>query len=575
MKYRYYILCCVILFSSNLFAATHHYQPLRFQVNGINNDVVQKNVNLTLRNFRSALHFPLTQEEKLRFARKAPSFIQTAVEPYGYFRSRVQTTLSKVSRNFLVTFNVTLGPALPIKSVQVNIKGQGSKDHKFKQFLTHLPFHVGGPLQTETYDNAKLKLYNIATERGYFQAKMIKSQIRINLKKYDAKIIIIFDTGPRYRFGPTTFSKTPFYETFLQKFLTYQEGHYYNAKKLEHTQENFVSSNYFNQVTPEVSPKKATHYSVPIHFKLMPRKAKAYIMGLGYGSDTGIRGTLGLRLRQIGHKGHRFQTLLRASPKDSSLTAKYIIPGPNPARDHFTIGSGVSNMSQSTGQARNAKFGVNYTLLAKHWKNSLSLTYLNERYNIVHLPRTQTQLVYPAYDIKYINADHPKHPIKGISMEMRLAGTNKKFLSQTSFFQMQLHLKTLYTIEKTKTRLLFRSDYGYTNIANLFHLPLSLQLFAGGSRSVRGYGYNSIGPGRNLVVASSEVQQRIAGSVYLTAFVDAGVVADHNIFHHVNVGTGPGLAYVSSLGTMELTFADAFTQSNKPWSVQFTMGTAL
>lgn len=71
---------------------------------------------------------------------------------------------------------------------------------------------------------------------------------------------------------------------------------------------------------------------------------------------------------------------------------------------------------------------------------------------------------------------------------------------------------------------------GHTSIANIGELPLSLQLFAGGVSSVRGYGYNSIGPGRNLVVASSEVQQRIIGAFYLAGLVDAGVVANNNIF---------------------------------------------
>ena len=92
---------------------------------------------------------------------------------------------------------------------------------------------------------------------------------------------------------------------------------------------------------------------------------------------------------------------------------------------------------------------------------------------------------------------------------------------------------------------------------------------------MRGYGYNSIGPGRNLVVASAEIQQRIYGSFYLTGFVDSGVVGNQNIFHHINVGTGPGFAWISSIGTIELTIANAFTQANTPWSLQFTMGTAL
>ena len=158
---------------------------------------------------------------------------------------------------------------------------------------------------------------------------------------------------------------------------------------------------------------------------------------------------------------------------------------------------------------------------------------------------------------------------------MQLAGATKNAFSQTNFFQATMQLSTLYTFLPTHTRFLFRTRVGHTNITNLMRLPLSLQLFAGGSHSMRGYGYNSIGPGRNLVVAGTELQQRVYGDLYLAGFADAGVVGNTNIFQHINVGVGPGIAWVGTIGTIELTVAQAVTQSNKPWSIQFAMGTFL
>ncbi len=573
-----HILCLITVcmtFAINAYAAVHLYSPLKYQVTGIDDDVVKKNVILTLLNLRSGLHVPIKPEEIHRFMKKAPGDIKNAVTPYGYFKSHVQSSLIKTSRGWLATFAVTLGPALPITAIDIDIQGEGKNNPAFQHFLNHLPFQRNHALQTEQYETAKINLYDIATQLGYFDAKMIKSQIRINLKKYYAHIIIIFNTGKRYRFGPTIFSKTPFDEKFLHRFLQYKQGQYYDAKKIEATQEGFVAGNYFNQVIIKPEPRQAIDGYIPIHVALIPRKARAYTLGLGYGTDTGVRGTLGFSIRRIGNKGHRFHTLLRASQHDSSLTAKYIIPGFNPATDQFSIAAGASNMKQSTGNAHNAKFGIGYTMTKGHWRNSLLLAYLTERYNIVNLPFTSTQLVYPTLETKYTNTDSKTKPRKGIVIETELTGADKNVLSQTNFFQAVAHINTLYTISKTHTRLLFRSDIGHTSINNLIRLPLSLQLFAGGSRSVRGYGYNSIGPGRNLVVASTEVQQKIKGAFYLAAFVDAGVVGNQNIFHHINVGTGPGIVWVTPIGAMELTIADAFTQSNDPWSVQFTMGTPI
>ena len=62
------------------------------------------------------------------------------------------------------------------------------------------------------------------------------------------------------------------------------------------------------------------------------------------------------------------------------------------------------------------------------------------------------------------------------------------------------------------------------NTKNIFQLPLSLQLLAGGSDSIRGYQFQSIGPGKKLVIGSVELQQEIKEDWYLNVFFDAGDV---------------------------------------------------
>ncbi|OGT33772.1 MAG: hypothetical protein A3C44_05075 [Gammaproteobacteria bacterium RIFCSPHIGHO2_02_FULL_39_13] len=579
MRYRRFtvllFLALSIAFSATLFAATKRYQPLQFQVIGIKNAVILKNVTLALDNLRNRYPFPITQDHLQHFYSRAPRVIQQAIQPYGYFRSTITSTLTPSSVAHIAKFTVVLGPPLLITHMHIEIQGAGKYDRKLIALQKKLPLRVGGPLQTEQYELIKSELYNLATERGYFDAKMIKSQIQINLIRYHTNIIIIFNTGNRYRFGATHFSESPFHEKFLKRFLQYQEGHYYNAKELEKTKAGLIQSDYFNQVIIKPETKKAVNNVVPIDVDLITRRAKQYTLGLGYGTDTGVRGTVGVTLRHIGTQGHRFHTLLRASQNNSSLTAKYIIPGADPARDLFSIAGGLGNMQQSTGNGRNVKFGFAYSLSRGQWKNSLSLTYLNERYNFSNTPNISTELVYPRLDTKYFSADHPRHPTQGISVETQLSGASKAILSQTSFFQATLHLNTLYTIRKTNTRWLFHTELGHTNIATLFNLPLSLQFFAGGSHSMRGYGYNSIGPGRNMVVSGTEIQQRVIGDWYLAGFIDAGVVGNQNIFQHINAGAGPGVAWITTIGTLELTVGNAFTQSNHPWTYQFTMGTVL
>lgn len=553
------------------------YLPLRYQVDGITNKIIQKNIDLKLQNLKNEMHFPYSSKEIKNFYAKAPKTIQDAIMPYGYFKSEISSSLTKTPTNYFASFNIQPGPTLKVSSVNIQIRGAGNINPEFIRFKNNFPMEPGSTLNTEEYEHAKTDLNNLATKLGFFNAKMIKSEIKVNLIRYSANITLIFDTGPRFRFGQTTFGKTHFKESFLRHFITYKAGEFYDAQQLEKTQSLLVASSYFNQVIITPQMKKEKNGYVPIHIGFILRKAKSYTFGAGYGTDTGLRGTIGIILRKIGHMGHRFEMLLRASEKNGSFVAKYMIPGFNPARDLFTIGAGYSSINQSTGRAKNEKVALSYTFSSPHWKEGITLAYLDEKYDIESLfpfP-IDTQLIYPTFDVRYLNSDNPLRPNEGMTAELQLAGATSHFFSETSFFQSTFHLKMLYTIRKTHTRLLFRSDLGHTIIKNLLSLPLSLQLFAGGSESLRGYDYNSIGPGQNLVVGSAEVQQRVYGNFYLAAFVDAGVVGDNRIFNHVNIGVGPGVVWLSPVGALELTVANAISQKNTPWVIQFTMGSVL
>jgi translocation and assembly module TamA len=565
------------LFGSIGFAAPTQTIALRYQFSGIQNEAVQKNVKAALQNLYGKLQFPLTPVEAEHFMVKAPFEIQGAITPFGFFHNAIHSTLTKNDGAWSVNFAVTEGPALPIAAVDIEILGDGKHDPVFQKWIQHSPLKVGHPLHTQEYENAKTDLFDLATKRGYFSAKMVKNQIQINLARYQSTVVIVFDTGTRSRYGETTFSESPFKTAFLQKYLTYKKGQYYNASDLEKTQEGLVASNYFSQVMIKPDTRDIQKGDVPISVSLIARKAREYTVGLGYGTDTGgVRGTAGVTFRRLGGEGHRLQLLGRASANNnSSFITKYMIPGFNPAKDLITLFGGIGHIEQSTGNANTAKVATEYSTTRDRWKSSIEMAYLNERYNIRGFPNTSTQLVFPSIEVTYANTDHPLNPRNGISIATQVSGASKAVLSETDFFQVTSHFKALYTIEKTRTRLLFRSDVGHTNITNIIRLPLSLQLFAGGARSVRGYDYNSIGPGRNLLVMSGELQERIYKDFYLAGFIDAGTVGNNAIFDTVKAGTGPGVAWISPIGTMELTVAEAFTQPNKPWMIQFTMGTNL
>ncbi|OGO97429.1 MAG: hypothetical protein A3F41_05255 [Coxiella sp. RIFCSPHIGHO2_12_FULL_44_14] len=537
-------------------------------------DAPLKNVLQRLNDQQQLIQYHFNTNTLLRFYRTIPQEIQLGIQPYGYFQSTVQSHIRNEGNVWYSDFTVSPGPRVKFTQLDFQVIGAGQKDPDFQRLYSHFPVKVGHYFNAEQYKKAKEMLFDIASARGYFRAKMLHSVVYIDLRTFSARVVIHFDTGPRFYFGSTTFSPTPFNESFLNRFLQYQAGKPYEQYQLQNTRQGLANSNYFQQVIITPEPDQTRDFHVPIHIDVTPQLKKQYSFGAGYGTDTGLRALISIDYRWVNRYGHRFNTYLRASQFNSELLANYYIPGYRPESDQYVFTGGLLSQDQETGSGKSGRLSVGYETVTGAWQQSISLVYLRERYNLVNLPKINTSMLYPMYTLQRYSRDNAVNPTRGFNFVGRVLGASKDLLSKTNFVQTRADTKFLVTLFD-HTRLLLRASVGYTAIKDLVNLPLSLQLFAGGAESIRGYRYNSIGPGQQLFVGSFEIQQKIKGGFYLTAFFDAGNVNNDIIKHPLKQGVGPGLAWISPIGMLEVTFATAISQPNRPWVIQFSMGPTL
>lgn len=111
-------------------------------------------------------------------------------------------------------------------------------------------------------------------------------------------------------------------------------------------------------------------------------------------------------------------------------------------------------------------------------------------------------------------------------------------------------------------RLAAGSIYG----AALSAIPANRRFYAGGGGSVRGYGYQGIGPvdatgtptgGRSLVEASAEVRISVTETIGIVPFLDAGLVSASESFSgaEFKAGAGLGLRYITPFGPLRIDVA--------------------
>ncbi len=563
--YAIFLLFC-LLQSTHVLAAT---QTLNVNIAGVA-DPLRKNILERLTVLQDSYGKELTVNDVQLFYKNAPQNIRSALEPFGYFKAKIRAQqLTHNGNQWTANFTITPGPILFIVDVDTKLSGEGQNDPELQKLLADFPLKSGQPFQSEAYEKAKDTLFQTANNQGYLQAVLVAKEVRINLSTYTASIVLHMNTGSRFYFGPVTFSSSPFATDFLQRFVTFKQGEPFSSKTLLKLQEDLSKSHYFEEVsvTPDVNAAK--NNIVPIHVFLNVPKAKQYKIGLGYGTFTGARVTLGADYRRIGDSGQHFTVQVKASSVLSGLAAKYFIPGRNPLTDQYTFGANAQKFTPKNGHSFSENFSASYIKNINDWQHNFTLNYLIERFQVEKQRSKISRLLYPSYGLSRIKSDNLINPHFGSSINFILQGASDQ-ISTTSFIQSEIKGKYIFS-PSDASRVILRGDLGYTAVNDLARLPLTLRYFAGGLGSVRGYNYSSIGPGRYLETASVEYQHRLYGDFSGAVFYDVGTATNHfndKLFR----GEGVGVIYNSVVGPVSVYLGRAMSKRGKPFTVELSIG---
>ncbi|MGB5306130.1 MAG: autotransporter assembly complex family protein [Gammaproteobacteria bacterium] len=541
-------------------------------------DALLENVRNTLSIEQYRDDANLTRPWVRRLHNQAVTEIQTALKPYGYYRSTVEKELLTTSAGWKVTYRISPGPPLLVKSADIQLAGEGQQDPAFQKLMAKESITAGVPLNQVNYDKLKSGLQKLALERGYFVAKFLQHEIRLDLEAYYADVVLHFDTGPRYQFGPVTFQPNPLSPDFLARYVTFKQGDAYSTGALLSLQEALNGSDYFSSVDVKPQEDKAEGLQVPVAVSVVPHKRNKYSLGVGYGTDTGARVSAGWERRRVNQWGHRITTDLRLSEIKNSLDAAYLIPLKNPRTEKLAFSAGYLDSNTDSSESRTTLLGVSRTGLRRGLNETIGLTFQREDYSIGDEDDTATLLM-PEASWLWVRADNRVYSTRGMRMQFSVRGASEHLVSTTSFIQTRLQAKLIQQVFGA-SRIILRGDAGVSFVPDFQELPASLRYFAGGDQSVRGYDYESLGPeddngdvigGKNLLVGSAEYEQHIKGKWSAAVFVDVGNAID-DLSDELKTGAGIGIRWRSPIGLIRVDVASALSESGNPLRLHLVIG---
>ncbi len=316
-------------------------------------------------------------------------------------------------------------------------------------------------------------------------------------------------------------------------------------------QDNLLLSHYFQSVLVEPDMTAIKNHHIPLFVRLEPRKAKLYLAGIGYSTDIGPRGTLGIDWRRVNRFGHRLQAIVKGSNRYYDMQALYSIPGLAPLTDLFSITASVFHHNVGQVNSKGFNSAVSYTERWHGWQKTMSLKFLQEISYRNNLLNHNTTWLYPEFTLKKIVADNEINTDHGFRLLFSTQAATRRVVASDDFWQIHADAKYIHTF-KTNTRVLLHGEGGATWVNDINRIAPSLQFYAGGSQSLRGFAFQDLGPGRYLLQASIEAQQPVYKEWSLAAFYDVGNAFNNPREIHFQKSIGFGVVRRSPIGSINL-----------------------
>ena len=196
-----------------------------------------------------------------------------------------------------------------------------------------------------------------------------------------------------------------------------------------------MNADRFSEVTIDADKSKAKDHRVPVEVKLVPSHTKRLRAGGGYGTDTGVRGSLTYADVDALSLGHRFDAQLIASEILQGLAASYIVPSATDIDSFYGLVGTLQTEYQPDLPYSEDLSGIAEGKTIRHWKDRHILCPVQKENSEAGDQTTNAFLLMPGMRLTGRTYDNMTRPTKGYRYLMEMRGTDQAFGSDTGFVQ--------------------------------------------------------------------------------------------------------------------------------------------
>ncbi len=503
------------------------------------------------------------------------------LESEGYYNSLIANRIDRSRRPIDITIDVAPGPLYRIKTAEISYSGTAPDAATRQTVADHMALTEKAPGRSEDIVNAGRRLVSTLPEIGYPFAKAGKRTVVVDHADQSLQVTYEIDAGPETRFGSALFEGAGSVSTvYLKRLISWQQGEIFDQRKIDKLRARLYVTGLFSVVDIRVAEEGAGA-SRDIIVRLAEAEHRTIGVGAGFSSTEGFGGDVFWEHRNLLGRQEKLRLTAKVAEIEQSLTANFSKPNFRRFDQTLLLQTGFAREDTDAFNSRTAEASAGIDrVFGERWAGSVGvdLEYTSEtdgderrNFLLTGLPVT----------IRWDSTNDLLDPRKGGRVAFRTTPYLAEQNSPFHFTVTEISASAYLPVDDEERFIIAgRTRLGTINGASLERLPATKRFYAGGGGSIRGFGFQEVGPrdaegdpsgGRSLVELGLEFRARITETIGLVPFIESGNVYEQRLpqFSSLRFGAGLGFRYYTSFAPIRFDIAFPLDRREGDRRIQF------
>lgn len=494
----------------------------------------------------------------------------------GYFSPQLRMNMLDAD----LLLEVDSGPRAHITRVALQIEGSLTAEEQ-AQLQESWLLPAGTAFSQDDWERAKTNLLTQLGSEHFPDASLISSDAEVDPASASVVLSLVYRSNPRAVFGQIRYSGLKRHsESLAARYaIGVIPGEPFSTDAMLELQQSLQRTPYFSAVQVELQPPAAADSPEPqvreVLVRLAEREAHAISSSIGYSSNTGARVGLAFDTSDLFGRGWEMHTGADLEQRRQAAFVDVFMPRTRFGANYgFGIGGERSDIENL--YTESAAYGI----IRTHSRGTLEIRdTLNWQAETQSSPDRDTQdnrAITLNRMWSWRHLDSATAPRRGVALMGQLGGGVRPTRPDEAFFRIHGRGHYYLPIGSIDT-LSLRTELGATLTHETEGIPSDWLFRTGGSQSVRGYRYQSLGiqegstvyGARYLAVLSAEYTHWFGPSWGAASFVDAGDARDELGDFRLARAIGFGPRWRSPVGPLALDLA--WGEREHEWRAHFSL----